>query len=156
MSSMALPNPSASTALRVLGKAVSRLHCQEVEHDAFNLSSGLASHTAQEIAVALVEGAGRRPARFAPQLEGGFRNVIRGLNRLPRHTPAARVASLFKVFLPYITYDTVFDSTRAVDALGEAPTPFVDYCADLYQWAKAQRFRYPHVPLPDDLARELT
>jgi hypothetical protein len=78
------------------------------------------------------------------------------MNRLPRDHSAARVASLFKVFLPYITYDTVFDSSRAITDLGESPTPFVDYCADLYQWSKEHNFRYPYLELPDTIARELT
>ena len=61
---------------------------------------------------------------------------------------ATYIASLLKVFLPYITYDTVFDNRRAVDEIGLEPTPFVDYCADLYRFSKRVDYSYPHVPLP--------
>ena len=55
-----------------------------------------------------------------------------------------------KVFLPYLTYDTVFDNARIVEELGEKPAPFSDYAYGLYHFATETRFRYPYLPWPDD------
>ena len=58
------------------------------------------------------------------------------------------MGSLFKVFLPYITYDTVFLNDRAVEEIGLAPTPFNEYAARLYDYAKRVNYEYPVRPLP--------
>ena len=58
------------------------------------------------------------------------------------------IGSLFKVFLPYITYDTVFDNTRAVTETGIAPVPFTEYGAPLYAFAKKNNYEYPYLPFP--------
>ncbi len=133
---------------RWVGTAIARLHTMaQPPHEIFHLSSGQQSHTAREIADALVAETGRT-ARFAPRLGTGFDWTVRAMNRAPRGTMVAGIGALLKVFWPYVVYDTVFDNTRAVEAVGEAPAPFPSYCGPLYAWSKAQGFRYPHVPLP--------
>jgi hypothetical protein len=57
-----------------------------------------------------------------------------------------------KVFLPYLTYDTVFDNTRIQKVLGGPPTPFTDYCFGLFKFATESGFKYPYKPWPEDVA----
>jgi hypothetical protein len=70
---------------------------------------------------------------------------------MPRGSTAAGIGALLKVFWPYIVYDTVFDNSRVVAEMGEAPTPFDAYCAPLYTWSKDHGFKYPYEPLPEGL-----
>jgi len=132
-----------------VGRAVATIHMKDDHlYDAYNLSSGLASKTTQDIARAMVAGGARKPARFSGRLQGTFHRTVRAMNRMPRGTPPAQIGALMKVFLPYITFNTVFDNQRIVEELGEAPIPFTDYCASLYTWSKANNYAYPHRPLP--------
>ena len=126
-----------------VGKAIAPLHMKPVEHDIFHLSAGEASRTLGEITRAM-----DKPPRFVPALEAPFGKVMNALASSKRKNMATLVGSLFKVFLPYITYDTVFDNSRAVAAMGEAPVPFTDYCQGLYQYAKGVGYEYPAQPLP--------
>jgi thioester reductase-like protein len=130
-----------------VGRAVATLHMAESpRHDIYHLSSGTSSRTIGEVARAVGEAAGKRP-RFAPGLEGPFDTLVNTLAGLKARNVATHVAALLKVFLPYITYDTVFDNRRAVDEIGIEPVPFVNYCGDLYRFSKRVNFEYPHVPL---------
>ena len=40
-------------------------------------------------------------------------------------------ASLMKVFMPYLVWNTVFDNTRVTAELGKRPVPFSEYCYPL-------------------------
>ena len=132
-----------------VGRAIAEIHMKDSPaHDCYHLSAGRAAKTAQDIAKAMVADSGRRPPVFAPTLENPFAGIMNSLASSRRKNIVTLVGSLFKVFLPYITYDTVFDSKRAIDEIGRAPAPFTEYCADLYSWSKAHEFRYPHAPLP--------
>lgn len=126
-----------------VGKAIADLHMTKQEHQIFHLSSGRSSHTMGEITAAL-----NKPPRFMPALENAFGSVMNALASSSRKNTATLIGSLFKVFLPYITYDTVFDNSRAVEALGEAPVPFTEYCGDLYRYAKSVNYEFPAKPLP--------
>lgn len=135
-----------------VGRSIARLHHKpELAHDTYHLSAGRRSPTIQQICTALDATTGRH-TRFAPQLEWAWDKAYRAANRAPRGTTARGLGSLWKVFWPYVTYDTVFLADRVETELGEAATPFVDYAGDLYTWVKAHRFRYPHVPLPEGIA----
>ena len=90
----------------------------------------------------------RKPPRFVPALEGSFERIMDQLAGMKSKNPATLVGSLFKVFLPYITYDTVFLNDRAVQEIGLAPVPFNQYAAKLYDYAKRVNYEYPVVPLP--------
>ena len=107
-----------------------------------------ASHRIHEIARALVASGKRKPPRFVPALEGSFERIMDQLAGMKSKNPATLVGSLFKVFLPYITYDTVFLNDRAVQEIGLAPVPFNQYAAKLYDYAKRVNYEYPVMPLP--------
>ncbi|AKF06333.1 SDR family oxidoreductase [Sandaracinus amylolyticus] len=132
-----------------VGRAIADIHVKESpRYDCYHLSSGRASKRAAEIDAVLTEKiAGRRPARFAPRLEKPFASLMNGMAGLPR-SQASLVGSLFKVFMPYITFDTVFVNDRVCEELGETPVPFTEYCAGLYRWAKEHDYTFPYVALP--------
>lgn len=139
-----------------VGRAIADLHVKEAPRfDCYHLSSGRASKSAREIGEAMLSRfPERRPPRFVPAAERPFAAVVDRMAGLPK-SQVALVGSLLKVFLPYITFDTVFVNDRVCEELGEAPVPFTEYCGELYAWAKAHRFRFPHEPLPAALASEL-
>lgn len=116
-------------------------------HDTYHLSAGAAAQTTAEIARAVSAPAGR-PARFVTPLARPFKAALDLAHRRRSSRAEPATAALLKTFLPDITGGTVFDNTRAVRALGRAPTPFGAYCAPLYRWAKEVGFRYPYAPLP--------
>lgn len=137
-----------------VGKAIATIHLKpEPLHETYHLSAGVASKTAREVGEALLMGTGRRPPRFLTPMQGPFATVVDRLASGPRGK-VSLMASLLKVFLPYVTNDVVFDNRRIVDELGVAPAPFTDYCTELYAWAKSVRFEYPYAPLPDALRRD--
>lgn len=139
-----------------VGKAIALLHTKDrPEHETYHLSAGASSKTAREVGDALLGGTGRRPPRFLTPMQGPFAAVVDRLASGPRGK-VSLMASLLKVFLPYVTNDVVFDNTRVTTELGIKPAPFTEYCAELYKWAKSVDFEYPYVPLPDALRRDAT
>lgn len=131
-----------------VGRAIAEIHLKpDPAWNTYHLSSGRASCTAAQIGEALRQAVGRSP-RFVRPLEKPFDWTFRALNRLPRGNPLQATGAVMKVFMPYITYDTVFANERAVRELGgAAPTPFSDYGPALYRWAKGAGFRFPAEPL---------
>jgi hypothetical protein len=60
----------------------------------------------------------------------------------------AHGASLLKVFWPYLDWNTVFDNSRVVAELGEAPAEFSMYAFPLLKFSRENKFRYPAKPWP--------
>ncbi len=128
-----------------VGHAIGELHHKPVlAHRAYSLSQGLASPTGASIAEAM---APSKRVRFGGALGRPFELAVRGMNRLPRG-PAQQLGAVMKVFWPYITYDTVFDNTRAVTELGRAPARFETYCEGMVAYAREVRFTNPVRPWP--------
>ncbi len=137
-----------------VGAGIVAVHMQDKpEHDAYNLSSGLASPTYGEICQ-VMEAHGLTKHVFVPKLKNTFASGIEKLMDTPKNWGIAPGASLMKVFFPYITYDTVFDNTRIQKVLGHAPALFTDYCAPLYDVATKGKFKYPYRPWPSDVQAE--
>ena len=61
-------------------------------------------------------------------------------------------ASLLKVFWPYLDWNTVFDNSRVVHEMGEEPAQFSTYAYPLLQFSRANKFKYPAKPWPDNAA----
>ncbi|MCL6480208.1 MAG: SDR family oxidoreductase [Firmicutes bacterium] len=131
--------------------AVTGLHTKDrPQHDTYHLSSGRDSQTYRELTEALARsGVARRPL-FVPALEAPFRVVTDGLAR--RGGALGYGASLMKVFLPYLVWNTVFDNTRVTAELGRRPAPFSSYCVPLLRFAREHRFQYPYRPWPESVA----
>jgi nucleoside-diphosphate-sugar epimerase len=134
-----------------VSEAIVTLHLAESPaHRSYNLSSGAASQTYAQIVDAMAAQSGRRKPVFAPALEGPFTRTMNALAGAPRGWPVTYPASLMKVFMPYLAFDTVFDNARVVDALGRRPTSFSEYAWPLFDFATAHDFAYPHAPWPED------
>jgi len=132
--------------------AIVFLHCKAApEHEIYHLSSGVASQTFRQLADALAAARGAMKPLFWPELQPPFRALVERLSR--RHDKLGFGASLLKVFLPYLVWNTVFDNTRVVAELGRAPSPFSSYCFPLFQFARSTRFRYPYRPWPGESVR---
>jgi len=132
-----------------VGRAIATVHMKEKpQFDCYHLSAGVNSLPAEAIARELAFAVGKRAPRFIGAAEKPFAGAAELMMRFPRKSSVALVGSLLHVFLPYITYDTVFDNQRIVAELGASPIPFTAYCAELYRWAKKHDFAYPYVPLP--------
>lgn len=128
--------------------AIVRLHqAESTRWDSYNLSSGAGSLTYGEIIEAMVAAGHRRP-RFAPGLEGPFTRVVDTLADTPKSWKVALPASLMKVFMPYLAFDTVFDNGRVVAEMGGEPAPFSDYAYGLFRFASDNDFRYPYREWP--------
>lgn len=140
-----------------VGRAIAELHVKhEPRFDTYHLSSGRASKNAKQIGEALLsKHPERRPPRFVPSAQRPFAAVVDRMASLPK-SQLALVGSLLKVFLPYITFDTVFRNERVCEELGETPIPFTEYCGDLYSWAKSVDFQFPYDLLPAALATEVS
>jgi nucleoside-diphosphate-sugar epimerase len=115
----------------------------------YHLSAGERSPTYREITDVLAGALSRRGPAFIPGLAGPARALTQALSRVG---PASvrRGAALLSVFLPYLTYDTVFDNARAVAAAGASPTPFPQWAVPLLEWARRHRFAYPYAPWPGE------
>ena len=116
------------------------------KHEIYHLSSGVNSESFRELTSALAESRGRLKPLFWPELEMPFRGIVERLAR--GHNNLGYAASLLKVFLPYLVWNTVFDNTRVVAELGRAPAPFSSYCFPLFRYAKRNRFHYPYREWP--------
>ncbi len=133
-----------------VGKAIVQVHQMEKpRYDSYNLSSGRASLTYRQIVDAMAQSGHRRRNRFLPALEGPFGWVVNRLAETPRAWGIAPAASLMKVFMPYLVFNTVFDNARICEELGEKPVPFSQYAFGLFKFAAEGRFAYPYQPWPE-------
>jgi thioester reductase-like protein len=127
--------------------AISHLHLKEKpEHEIYHLSSGTDSETYKELTAALAAAQGKRPPTFAPSLEKSTSGMVNFLSG--RAGKAGKIATLLKVFLPYLTWNTVFDNARVVKEMGRKPEPFSSYCFPLLKFSRENKFSYPYKPWP--------
>ena len=120
------------------------------KYEAYHMSSGEDSLTYAEI-VQYLRDAGHKPKMvFAPKLEGTFGGAVDALMSTPRKWGMAPAASLMKVFLPYLTFNTVFGNSHIVEELGYKPKRFSDYGYPLLRFAVDGGFEYPYKDWPAD------
>jgi hypothetical protein len=89
---------------------------------------------------------GRGPM-FVPSLERPFSSMVTMLSNR-RGTAIGAGATLLRVFLPYIVWNTVFDNTRVTEETGRKPAPFSTYCYPLLKFSSETRFSYPYREWP--------
>jgi thioester reductase-like protein len=130
-----------------VAKAIVTIHQKdEPAHGIYHLSSGTGSQTYQELTDALAKSGGWRRPAYWPGIGGMFSRTV---NRISRGKGAlAHGASLLKVFWPYLDWNTVFDNSRVVAELGEAPAKFSTYAFPLLKFSRENKFRYPAKPWP--------
>jgi thioester reductase-like protein len=120
--------------------------------DTYHLSSGENSQTCREITDALSRSRGRHGPLYIPSVSGVFSSFVSWLSNR-RGTTIGHTASLLRVFLPYLLWDTVFDNHRVVQETGKSPARFTDYCYPLYQFCVSHNFSFPYQEWPDSRGR---
>jgi thioester reductase-like protein len=136
-----------------VSKAIVAIHQKDSPgHGIYHLSSGVGSQTYQQLTDALSEAGGWRRPAYWPWLGGTFSGTV---NRLANRKGAIGYgASLLKVFWPYLDWNTVFDNSRVVSEIGEAPAKFSTYAFPLLKFSRQNKFRYPAKPWPQTSAAE--
>jgi thioester reductase-like protein len=127
--------------------AVAMLHQKErPAHEIYHLSSGTDSETFVELTDALSKAQGKRGPVFAPSLEGPSSKMVNAL--AGRAGKIGGLATLMKVFLPYLVWNTVFDNSRVVEETGRRPAPFSQYCFPLLKFSRENNFLYKYRDWP--------
>jgi len=115
-------------------------------HEIYHLSSGTGAQTFAQLTRAIARASGKMEPLYWPGLERPFSSTV---NWLAGHRgDFGRSASLLKVFMPYLVWDTVFDNSRVVAEMGRAPEPFSEYCYPLLRFSRVCRFSYPYREWP--------
>ncbi|MFY9911198.1 MAG: SDR family oxidoreductase [Candidatus Sulfotelmatobacter sp.] len=127
--------------------AIATLHQKsQPEHDTYHLSSGIDSQNFREITRALAAAQNKRAPVFVPVAEKPFSSSVNFLAN--RKGAISRSASLMKVFMPYLVWNTVFDNRRVTRELGKKPVPFSQYSYPLLKFSRENQFEYPYQPWP--------
>src|SRR6202166_3353095 len=130
-----------------VAEAIATLHQKDrPEHDTYHLSSGIGSQTFREITRALAAAQNKRASVFVPVAEKAFGGSVKFLAN--RKGAVGKSASLMKVFMPYLVWNTVFDNTRVTRELGKKPVPFSEYCYPLLKFSSENDFTYRYRPWP--------
>ncbi len=128
--------------------AIATLHQKaQAQHDTYHLSSGKDSQTFRELT--------NGPGRVAAEARAGFHATAgaavfgdRSIRWSNRKGAIARGASLMKVFMPYLVWNTVFDNTRVTTELGRKPVPFSQYSFPLLKFSREGKFTYRYQDWP--------
>ncbi len=133
--------------------AVATLHQKErPAHEIYHLSSGTDSETFVELTDALSKAQGKRGPVFAPSLEGPSSKMVNAL--AGRAGKIGGLATLMKVFLPYLVWNTVFDNSRVVAEMGRRPAPFSQYCFPLLKFSRENNFLYKYRDWPAETSSQ--
>jgi thioester reductase-like protein len=127
--------------------AIATLHQMEkTQYDTYHLSSGVESQTFRELTVALAAARQKRAPIFMPVLGKPFTSAVNTLSN--RKGGIGYGASLLKVFMPYLQWNTVFDNTRVTTELGRKPVPFSQYSYPLLKFSQGSNFTYSYQDWP--------
>ncbi len=83
---------------------------------------------------------GKRAPVYMPGLEKPSSKMVNAL--AGRAGKIGGLATLLKVFLPYLVWNTVFDNSRVVAEMGRAPAPFSNTVFPLLQFSRENHFTY--------------
>ncbi len=127
--------------------AIATLHQKaEPQHDTYHLSSGTGSQTFKELTDSLAAAQRKRGPVFLPMLEKPFSGTVNMLAN--QRGGMGHGAALLKVFMPYLTWNTVFDNTRVTSELGRKPALFSQYSYPLLKFSSETKFQYPYQEWP--------
>ena len=130
-----------------VANAIATLHQKDQpRYDTYHLSSGADSQTFRQLTAALAAAQNKRAPIFVPFMERPFGGSVDFLSN--RKGSIAYGASLMKVFMPYLVWNTVFDNTRVTSELGQKPVPFSQYSYPLLQFSRESQFQYRYQPWP--------
>jgi thioester reductase-like protein len=131
--------------------AIATLHQKsDTSHNIYHLSSGTDSETFAELTDSLAKAQGKRPPVFVPALEGPSSTMLNALAGTAGKMGG--LATLLKVFLPYLVWNTVFDNSRVVAEMGRRPVPFSKYCYPLLRFSRENNFTYQYRDWPSRAA----
>jgi thioester reductase-like protein len=134
--------------------AVATLHQKEAPaHGIYHLSAGAGAETFVQLTDALSEAQGKRGPKFVPAFEKPTAQMVNAL--AGRAGKLGGLATLLKVFLPYLVWNTVFDNTRVVDEMGKRPAPFSQYSFPLLKFSRENHFVYKYRDWPSSGATNL-
>jgi hypothetical protein len=135
-------------------ESIVAIHQEEKpNHDIYHLSSGVDSQTFKELTDALAEAQDNRGPIHLPALEKPFTRINNWLADNLRGAAIGYGATLLKVFIPYLVWNTVFDNTRITSEIGKKPAPFSTYSYPLLRFSKASNFTYPYKDWPRDVSQ---
>ncbi len=127
--------------------AIATLHVKEkTQFDTYHLSSGRESQTFRQLTESLAAAQDKRGPIYLPFLQRPFTSSVNSLSN--RKSAIGRGAALMKVFMPYLTFNTVFDNTRVTMELGRRPVPFSQYSYPLLKFSRETNFNYPYREWP--------
>jgi thioester reductase-like protein len=127
--------------------AIATLHQKDQPlYDTYHLSSGTSSQTFRDLTKALAAAQNKRAPIFLPFTEKPFASSVNLLSN--RKGAIGHGASLMKVFMPYLVWNTVFDNTRVTSELGRKPVPFSEYSFPLLKFSRENNFEYKDEPWP--------
>ena len=127
--------------------AIAELHQKDSpRYDTYHLSSGRDSQTFRELTRALAAAQQKRGPIFVPVLERPFSGTVNTLSN--RKGGIGHGASLMRVFMPYLLWNTVFDNTRVTAELGRKPVPFSQYSYPLLKFSRETNFTYKYQEWP--------
>jgi thioester reductase-like protein len=115
-------------------------------HEIYHLSSGTDSETFVQLTEALAKAQGKRGPVFVPALERPSSKMVDAL--AGRAGKIGGLATLLKVFLPYLVWNTVFNNSRVVAELGRKPALFSRYCFPLLRFSRENNFIYKYQDWP--------
>src|SRR5213080_3122653 len=115
--------------------AIATLHQKDnPQYDTYHLSSGKDSQTFRQLTASLAAAQNKRGPIFVPFLEKLFTGGVDLLAK--RRTDLGYGASLMKVFMPSLVWNTVFDNRRVPSELGRNPVPFPQYSYPLLKFSR--------------------
>ena len=127
--------------------AIAALHVKEkTQFDTYHLSSGRESQTFRQLTESLAVAQDKRGPVYLPFLQSPFTSSVNALSN--RKSAIGRSAALMKVFMPYLTFNTVFDNARVTSELGRKPVPFSQYSYPLLKFSRETNFTYPYREWP--------
>jgi thioester reductase-like protein len=127
--------------------AIATLHQREKTlFDTYHLSSGVESQTFRELTAALASARQKRAPVFLPFLGKPFASTVNALAN--RKSGIGYGASLMKVFMPYLQWNTVFENTRVTAELDRQPVPFSQYSYPLLKFSQDANFTYSYQDWP--------
>jgi len=127
--------------------AIVALHQKEKPaHEIYHLSSGVESETFAQLTDGLAQAQGKRGPVFVPGLEKPSSKMVNALAR--GSGKIGGLATLLKVFLPYLVWNTVFDNARVVAEMGRRPAKFSEYYLPLLRFSREGNFSYKYREWP--------
>jgi long-chain acyl-CoA synthetase len=127
--------------------AITAIHSRDnPKYHTYHLSSGRDSQTFKELTHALAAAQHKRAPMFVPGLETPFSRTVDLLSG--RKGTVGHSATLMKVFVPYLVWNTVFDNSRVVAEMGRKPAQFSQYSYPLLKFSRDTNFIYPYQEWP--------